>query len=134
MPIYHRVGSNKPILYFWGDTCSWDNLIVKNCKAAENVYVCDQIIPEKYYPKEIKVVRSVSTMSRFLRGVNLQKSIVFINMTSFEKARKFVELGLFHTFQYLIMSINTKELIYLLKHEALEPSSRRSIKHLRKYK
>lgn len=135
MPIYHRTDTNsKPILYFWGDLKSWDNLIVKNCKSAANIYVCDQSASKKFYPKEIKLIRSKDTMKRVLRGADLGKAAVFINASNFNKAQDFVAPAYYHRFQYLIIYVGTNEVLYLLRHNSIEKNSRRNIIHLRKYK
>ena len=128
-----RIAENRRLLYFWGDRLTWDNLIVKNRKAFKNVYVFDPYVNHHYYPKEIKLITSEQTAKR-LTNIRLEKSIVFINGNSKDVNNLLGNSWLWC--EITILNVELGTIIYGLKKgiKVLEPSSRRNIRYLSKYK
>ena len=132
MPIFQtKKECSKEILYFCGDSKDWDNLIIKNSALAKETFVCDPS-PSKYYPKHIKLIRSIDTAHRFLLGFGGENSIVFINterISNFDNASN----PFWNRTNCLVLKLNIKQLTPLLKSGFLEISCRRSIGKLRIY-
>ena len=128
-----KVTGEKKFLYFCGDRLTWDKLIVKNCKAFKNVYVCDPYSNRYRYPKEVKLVTSKQTARRFL-NVRLEKSIVFVNGSAAD-VNKFLSNSWVGC-DVIVVNTNVKIISYGLREDVkiLEHSSRRNIKYISKYK
>lgn len=134
MVLYNaKVAGSKKFLYFWGDRLAWDKLIIKNCKASKNVYVCDPFANRYRYPEEVKLITSKQTAKRF-RNIRLEKSIVFINGNA-------ADVNIFLGSNWIgcdiiVINVDLNTIMYGLRKDTkiLEPSSRRSIKYIKKYK
>lgn len=132
MPIFQpKRAYSKETLYFCGSSQNWDNLIIKNSLIAKDVFVCDPCLCTKY-PKHIKVIRSMDTTKRFLLGFGGASSIVFINA---ERNPKFANADnpFWNRTNCMIIKMNIKQLIPLLKSGFLEISSKKNIRYLRFY-
>ena len=132
MPIFQTKREyNNEVLYFCGSSKDWDNLIIKNSMLVKETFVCDPN-PPKYYPKNIKVIRSIDTAHRFLLGFGGENSIVFINaerIPNFNNANN----PFWNRMDCLVFKVNIKQLTSLLKSGLLEISCRRSISKVRLY-
>lgn len=132
MPIFQpKQAYVKETLYFCGSSQDWDNLIIKNSLIAKDVFVCDPCLCVKY-PKHIKVIRSMDTARRFLLGFGGANSIVFINA---ERNPKFADTDspFWNRTNCMIIKMNIKQLVPLLKSGFLEVSSKKNIRYLRFY-
>ena len=128
-----QVTGEKKFLYFWGDRLTWDKLIVKNCKAFKNVYVCDPYANRYRYPKEVKLITSKQTAKRFA-NIRLEKSAVFINGNTTD-VNKFLSNNWIGC-DVIVVNVDIKTISYGLRKDVkvLEHSSRRNIKYISKYK
>ena len=134
MVLYNaEVYGGKKFLYFWGDRLTWDKLIVKNCKAFKNVYVCDPYANRYRYPEEVKLITSKQTAKRFM-SIRLEKSIVFVNGSATD-VNKFLGNSWIGC-DIIVINVDLNAILYGLRKDngILEPSSRRNIKYIKKYK
>ena len=134
MPLYSssHEHTNKRLLFFCGDDYEWDQLIIKNCKATKDVYLCDSTAPRKYYPSEIKVIRSELTARRTIAGFDLSKATIFVKDKNVVSKVTFENV--FFKAKYFIAKAPLQYILKLLKEGEIEPFSSKNIRYLKKYR